>query len=46
MLDLVVDRRDMKAVLSRALRFMRAEPVKTEPQPVPVGAGAAADQTR
>src|SRR4051812_13575790 len=38
MLDLIVDRRDMKAVLSRALRFMRAEPVRSEPQPVAVGA--------
>jgi len=45
MLDLIVDRRDMKATLSRALRFMRAEPARTELQPVPVGAGtAAADQ--
>jgi hypothetical protein len=25
MLDIVVDRRDMKATISRALRFMRAE---------------------
>ena len=28
MLDLVVDRRDMKATLSRALRFMRTEPAR------------------
>jgi len=33
MLDLVVDRRDMKAAIGRALRFMRAEPV---PAPVAV----------
>jgi acetyl-CoA carboxylase carboxyl transferase subunit beta len=47
MLDLIVDRRDMKAVLSRTLRFMRAEPRQTEPQPVPVGAGTAvADRPR
>jgi len=47
MLDLVVDRRDMKAVLSRALRFMRAEPARSEAQAVPVGAGApAAGQPR
>jgi acetyl-CoA carboxylase carboxyl transferase subunit beta len=47
MLDLIVDRRDMKAVLSRTLRFMRAEPRQAEPQPVPVGAGAAiADRPR
>jgi acetyl-CoA carboxylase carboxyl transferase subunit beta len=30
MLDLVVDRRDMKATLSRALRFMRAEPMSAD----------------
>jgi len=45
MLDLVVDRRDMKAVLSRALRFMRAEPARPEPQAVAVRAVAVgADQ--
>jgi acetyl-CoA carboxylase carboxyl transferase subunit beta len=38
MLDLVVDRRDMKATLSRALRFMRAEPAAMTPVPVGVGA--------
>ena len=38
MLDLVVDRRDMKATLSRALRFMRAEPATMTPVPVGVGA--------
>jgi acetyl-CoA carboxylase carboxyl transferase subunit beta len=38
MLDLVVDRRDMKATLSRALRFMRAERTSLEPEPVGVGA--------
>ena len=38
MLDLVVDRRDMKATLARALRFMRAEPVGDAQ---PVGASAA-----
>jgi acetyl-CoA carboxylase carboxyl transferase subunit beta len=32
MLDLVIDRREMKAVIARALRFMRAAP-----EPVPVG---------
>jgi acetyl-CoA carboxylase carboxyl transferase subunit beta len=42
MLDLIVDRRDMKAVLSRTLRFMRAELRQAEPEPVPVGAGAGA----
>jgi acetyl-CoA carboxylase carboxyl transferase subunit beta len=39
MLDLVVDRRDLKATLSRALRFMRAK--RTAPEPEPVGVGAA-----
>ena len=38
MLDLVVDRREMKATLSRALRFMRAEPAAVERVPVGVGA--------
>ncbi|HVZ20808.1 MAG TPA: acetyl-CoA carboxylase, carboxyltransferase subunit beta [Vicinamibacterales bacterium] len=47
MLDLVVDRRDMKATLARALRFMRAEQASTE-EAVPVAAAAAAppDQPR
>jgi acetyl-CoA carboxylase carboxyl transferase subunit beta len=47
MLDLVVDRRDMKATLARALRFMRAEPASAE-EAVPVAAAAAAplDQPR
>ena len=38
MLDLVGDRRDMKSTLSRALRFMRAEPAAMTPVPVGVGA--------
>ena len=38
MLDLVVDRRDMKTTLARALRFMRAEPAVMTPVPVGVGA--------
>src|SRR5688572_22005389 len=42
MLDLVVDRRDMKATIARALRFMRAEPAMTA-QPMPVGIGTAAE---
>jgi acetyl-CoA carboxylase carboxyl transferase subunit beta len=44
MLDLVVDRRDMKATISRALRFMRAE--RTSPEPEPVGVGAATIDAR
>jgi acetyl-CoA carboxylase carboxyl transferase subunit beta len=38
MLDLVVDRRDLKSTLSRALRFMRAEPAAMTAVPVGVGA--------
>ena len=38
MLDLVVDRREMKATLGRALRFMRAEPAAVAAMPVTVGA--------
>ena len=38
MLDLVVDRRDLKMTLARALRFMRAEPAAVEREPVGVGA--------
>ncbi len=38
MLDLVVDRRDMKMTVARALRFMRAEPAAVEREPVGVGA--------
>jgi acetyl-CoA carboxylase carboxyl transferase subunit beta len=44
MIDLVIDRRDMKATLSRALRFMRAE--RISPEPEPVGVGAATIDTR
>jgi acetyl-CoA carboxylase carboxyl transferase subunit beta len=37
MLDIVVDRREMKAMLSRALQFMRAERARAaEPERVPV----------
>jgi acetyl-CoA carboxylase carboxyl transferase subunit beta len=39
MLDLVVDRRDLKATLSRALRFMRAEPAPVA-RPVPLAVAA------
>jgi acetyl-CoA carboxylase carboxyl transferase subunit beta len=41
MLDLVVDRRDMKATIARALRFMRAEPPPAvERVPVAIGTSA------
>jgi acetyl-CoA carboxylase carboxyl transferase subunit beta len=39
MLDLVVDRRDLKATIARALRFMRAAPAPAAPEPAPVLAG-------
>ena len=38
MLDLVVDRRDLKASIARALRFMRATPASS-PEPAPALAG-------
>jgi acetyl-CoA carboxylase carboxyl transferase subunit beta len=46
MLDLVLDRREMKAIIARALRFMRAEPARAaERAPVAVGAGSTVDQS-
>jgi acetyl-CoA carboxylase carboxyl transferase subunit beta len=39
MLDLVVDRRELKGALARALRFMRATPAAAIPQPTPALAG-------
>ena len=33
MLDLVVDRRELKATIGRALRFMGAEPAPAAPAP-------------
>jgi acetyl-CoA carboxylase carboxyl transferase subunit beta len=42
MLDLVVDRRDMKAAVARALRFMRAEPPVVDER-VPAGVGVATE---
>jgi acetyl-CoA carboxylase carboxyl transferase subunit beta len=47
MLDLVVDRRDMKATISRALRFMRAEPAPVaRPAPLAVATAAALEPQR
>jgi hypothetical protein len=44
MLDIVVDRRDLKATLSRSLRFMRAaRTTVTEFEPVPVLAATTPD---
>jgi acetyl-CoA carboxylase carboxyl transferase subunit beta len=42
MLDLVVDRRDLKASIARALRFMRATPAAT-PEPAPALAGVSGE---
>jgi len=42
MLDLVVDRRDLKATIARALRFMRAEALAVT-EPVPVGVSATSE---
>jgi acetyl-CoA carboxylase carboxyl transferase subunit beta len=45
MLDLVVDRRDMKATLARALRFMRTEPAPAaDREPVALAASASLDR--
>ena len=47
MLDLVVDRRDMKATLARTLRFMRAESAPAaEQEPVALTASAPLDRVR
>jgi acetyl-CoA carboxylase carboxyl transferase subunit beta len=42
MLDLVVDRRDLKATIARALRFMRVEP-QAATEEVPVGVSASTE---
>ena len=44
MLDLVVDRRDLKASIARALRFMRATPAPP-PEPAPALAGVGREST-
>ena len=44
MLDLVVDRRDLKASIARALRFMRATPAPS-PEPAPALAGVGREST-
>jgi acetyl-CoA carboxylase carboxyl transferase subunit beta len=46
MLDLVVDRRDMKSTLSRALRFMRAEPAGATREAGSLAAAAAGSDKR
>jgi acetyl-CoA carboxylase carboxyl transferase subunit beta len=42
-LDLVIDRRDMKATLARVLRFMGATRAPATPQPVPTPMAASVD---
>ena len=44
MLDLVVDRRDLKATIGRALRFMRAEP-PAAPPPMPVAVATVSSES-
>jgi acetyl-CoA carboxylase carboxyl transferase subunit beta len=44
MIDLVVDRRDLKASIARALRFMRATPAPV-PDPAPVLAAVSVEST-
>jgi len=44
MLDLVIDRRDLKASIARALRFMRAVPAPV-PEPTPALAGVSGEPT-
>ncbi|HEX5111045.1 MAG TPA: acetyl-CoA carboxylase, carboxyltransferase subunit beta [Vicinamibacterales bacterium] len=46
MLDLVVDRRDMKVTIARALRFMRAEAAAGAVEPVPVAVAATIESSR
>jgi acetyl-CoA carboxylase carboxyl transferase subunit beta len=46
MLDLVIDRREMKATIARALRFMRAEPARTVERETVAAAAGAAESSR
>jgi acetyl-CoA carboxylase carboxyl transferase subunit beta len=46
MLDLVVDRREMKAIIARALRFMRAQPAAAKQATLAAAAPAAAHTAR
>jgi acetyl-CoA carboxylase carboxyl transferase subunit beta len=46
MVDMIVDRREMKAVLARALRFMGAEPIPDEPSRVAVVDAASAESLK
>jgi len=46
MLDLIVDRREMKALLARALRFMGAQPAPVAPPPLAVAGAVDGEPTR
>ena len=46
MLDLIVDRREMKTVLGRALRFMGAQSAPTVPPPIAVAGAVDAEPPR
>ena len=46
MIDLVVDRRDLKATVARALRFMGAQPAPAEPPPPAPSVAMDAEQPR
>ena len=46
MIDLVVDRRDLKATVARALRFMGAQPAPAEPPPLATSVALDAEQPR
>ena len=46
MIDLVVDRRDLKATVARALRFMGAQPAPAEPPPLATSVAMDAEQPR
>ena len=46
MLDLIVDRREMKTVLGRALRFMGAQPAPVVPPPMAVAGAIDAEPPR
>jgi acetyl-CoA carboxylase carboxyl transferase subunit beta len=46
MLDLIVDRRDLKATIARALRFMSVKPVPVHPPAIAAAAGPTLSERR
>jgi acetyl-CoA carboxylase carboxyl transferase subunit beta len=46
MLDLIVDRRDLKATIARALRFMSVKPSSVHPREIVAAAGAPVSERR